>query len=410
MRKSWVLCVMLGTLAWGQGATSAPPAQASQAPALGAVSKAQTPASLPDPSAAVAADAAVLTVKGVCPAQLKAATTKTAGAKPATTTPKDPADCKTVITKAEFEKMVTALVPNPTPQIKRQLAGVLPRAVAMSDAARKKGLDKTPRYEQMLKFAKMQILTSELQRNIQEEGAKVKDEDIASYYKKNPEAYEQFNLERLFVPHSKQSEPEAKAADKDGDKEEKLTDEQKKAKEAEEKAKEEQGEQEMTKLAESLRARAAAGEDFTKLQKEAFEASGMKIESPTITLPKVRRTALPAGHTAVFDLKAGEASQIISDASGHYIYRVVSKDLLPLDQVKDEIKNALQNLHTKDLMEKYQSSFSVDTNEAYFGPAAAPAPRPGMPGIQQRMQQRMMAPAGTPGGQPPAQPPASKPN
>ena len=60
----------------------------------------------------------------------------------------------------------------------------------------------------------------------------------------------------------------------------KLSDEAEEGKEAEEKAKADEAEQAMTKLAEALRARAAAGEDIAKLQKEAFEAAGMKIESP----------------------------------------------------------------------------------------------------------------------------------
>ena len=87
-----------------------------------------------------------------------------------------------------------------------------------------------------------------------------------------------------------------------------LGEEAKKAKEAEEKANADAAERAMTKLAESLRARAAAGEDFVKLQKEAFDAAGMKIESPTVNLPSVRRTGLQAGHAAVFDLKPGEVS------------------------------------------------------------------------------------------------------
>ena len=59
--------------------------------------------------------------------------------------------------------------PNITPQLKKQLAGVLPRLIAMSNEARKKGLDKTPQYQETLKFAKMQILANGLQRNVQEE-------------------------------------------------------------------------------------------------------------------------------------------------------------------------------------------------------------------------------------------------
>ena len=60
----------------------------------------------------------------------------------------------------------------------------------------------------------------------------------------------------------------------------------------------------MSKLAETLRARAAAGEDFAKLQKEAFDAAGMKIESPTVNLPNVRRTGLASRPCRCIRIKA----------------------------------------------------------------------------------------------------------
>ncbi len=104
------------------------------------------------------------------------------------------------------------------------------------------------------------------------------------------DSFEQFNLDRLFVPRTKQGETEAQEEDQ---KDEKLSPEAQKAKQAEEKAKADEGEQAMTKLAESLRARAAAGEDFVKLQKEAFDAAGMKIESPTVN-PAQRAPHRPA--------------------------------------------------------------------------------------------------------------------
>jgi hypothetical protein len=250
----------------------------------------------------------------------------------------------------------------------------------------------------------MQILTNELQKSIQSEAAKVPEQDISDYYKKNLEAYDQYDLDRLFIPRFKQA-PEAEA-----EKEEKLTDEQQKAKDEQEKAKTAASEQEMTTLAESLQKRAAAGEDFIKLQKEAFEAAGMKIETPSINLPKVRRTGLPPGHTAVFDLKAGDVSSLISDTGGHYVYKVVSKEQLPLDQVKEEIHAALQNQRMRDAMEKYQTSYKAETNEAYFGPAP---PQGGPPSPHGAMRPHGMQPApGTQpaGGPPPAQPPASKPD
>src|SRR5579864_4213141 len=332
MRKSWSMCVLLGALAWGQAAPPSPPPQASQAPA-GNTAAAPAPAAPADTSAAVPPEAPVLTIKGVCPPPAKSTAAKAAtgnAATPAAKAPsaKTPADCKTVITKAQFEKIANGLSPNMSPQLKHQLATVLPRLMAMSQAAEKKGLDKNPRFKETLKFAKMQILTNELQRNIQEEASKVSQQDIADHYQKNPEAFEQFNLDRLFVPRLKQPAAEAKAAeDKENDKEEeKLTDEQRKAKEADEKAKEQQGEQEMTKLADSLQARAAAGEDFSKLQKEAFEVAGMKVDSPSVNLPKVRRTGLPPGQAAVFDLKPGQVSQIINDSGGHYVYKLSGRE------------------------------------------------------------------------------------
>jgi spore coat protein CotF len=392
MYKSWLVCVLLGAFAWGQAAPAGPVPMAGQKPAD------RTPA--PDTSASVPADAAVLTIDGVCPPQPKPAAAKGATVKPATaktSTTKAPADCKTVITKAQFEKLANAITPNVTPQVRKQLANVLPRYIAMSDAAKKQGLDKKPEFDETVKFAKMQILTNELQRKVQEDAAKVSDADIKAYYDAHADTYEQFSLERLFVPRNKQVQPELK--DEDKDKEEKLTDEQKKAKaaekEAEEKERTEQGEQEMTKLADSLRARAAAGEDFAKLQKEAFAAAGMKIESPTVTLPKVRRSGLPPAHAAIFDLKAGDVSQVINDSGGHYIYKVDSKDQLSLDQAKQEIQTSLQSTRTREAMDKLNGSFKVDTNEAYFGPPG-PAMPPGR-GMPPRGPNPHMAP-GAPGG------------
>ena len=69
MRKRWLMCVLLGTLAWGQAAPSVPgPPQTEPPPA--------------DPSAAVPPTAAVITIKGVCPAQPKTAAAKGTAAKP----------------------------------------------------------------------------------------------------------------------------------------------------------------------------------------------------------------------------------------------------------------------------------------------------------------------------------------
>jgi parvulin-like peptidyl-prolyl isomerase len=198
---------------------------------------------------------------------------------------------------------------------------------------------------------------------------------------------------------------------------EKMTDDQKKAKEDADKAKQEQGQQELDKLADSLRDRAAKGEDFAKLQKEAFEAAGMKSEAPSINLPKVRRTGLPPAQSAVFELKPGEVSQVISDNGGHYIYKVVSRDELPLDdQIRTEIHNTLRSQNMKDMMQKYNDSYHADTNEAYFGPPGPAGPMGMRPGMQPPPRPhgsispvvRPAQPSTAPGANPPAQTPAQQ--
>jgi hypothetical protein len=414
MRKSWLVCALMsaligasigaltGTMAWGQAqpGTAAPP----QAPPAQAMPGMAMPGPAPEaekPAAEVPMSAVVLTIKGVCPPATTAAS-KTAAADKTAAPPsaaKKPADCKTELTRAQFEKIANGLSSNVTPQLKRQLEQALPRFMAMSEAAKKKGLDKTTRYQETLKIAKMQILTTELQREVQEEADKISPEMVAAQYKNHPETYEQFSLDRLFISRYKQMQAEDKEEEKEP---EKLTEEQQKAKEEAEKAKQEKGEQELNEVADSLRARAAAGEDIVKLQKEAFEAAGQKVENPTVNLPKVRRTGLPPAHAAVFDLKVGEVSAVISDNGGHYIYKVVSKEVLPLDQVKDEIHNKLKNDRLKETMDKYTNSFTAIPNEAYFGPAAAAgAPPPRMRGPQR------MPPQGQPRALPGAAPPAA---
>ena len=409
MRKSWLVCVFLGTLAWGQAQPVTPPAQGSPAPAPNAGA---TPAAAP--AAEVSLTAAVLTIKGIaCPEMAKTATGSTAATGKTAAAAKKPADC--VITRGEFEKLTKALQQGPTPlnaQQKRQLATQLPGVIAMSEAAKKKGLDKSEGYLETMKFVKMRILAQKLQDAVREDADNVPPEQIAKYYKENPEAYEQFSLDRLFIPRNKQPSAEDKEEAKEP---EKLTEEQQKAKDAADKAKQEKGEQELNELAETLRQRAAAGEDIAKLQKEAFEAAGTKVENPTVNLPKVRRTGLPPAHAAVFELKVGEVSAVISDNGGHYVYKVVSKEVLPLDQVKDEIHNKLKAERLKTMMDNYTNSYEAVTNDAYFGPPppAGPSPRmrPRPQGQPQGAAQPVAPPAANAPAQPAAQPPPpSKPN
>jgi len=407
MQSKWLVCALFSGMALAQANGGAPAAElpGQQAPA--------TPTAAPSE---VKPTDAVVTIDGYCPATPTA--TKTAGtgatasaAKTKAAAKPAGAGCKTVITRAQFEKLANALAPTLTPQFKRQLANILPRLMVMSSQAEARGLQKTERYSETTKFAHLQILTNELQHQLQEDAAKISDAEIKSYYDQHQDTFAQFSLDRIFVPRNKQ-EAEEGEAEGDADKDSKLTAEQQKAKQDAEAAKRKTEEDTMAKLAASLRDRAAAGEDFNKLQKEAYDAAGMKIETINTSIPHLRRTGLPQGHASILDLKQGEVSQVITDGGGHYIYRVNAKDEIPLDTAREEIKNTIQNQKLKESMDKLNNSFKTQLNDGYFAAGGSPlrgGPPPHLPRPISPPGAVQPKPAPTP-STPGAEPPAAKPN
>lgn len=352
MRSQYLVCLLLAGLAYGQAAQPATP------PAAGAKAE-QSASTTPDkaPEVKVGPDDTVITIKGFC-----ADATQQGDA------------CKTGITRAQFEKLANALQPGMSTAIRRQLATSYARMLRMSTVAEKRGLDKDPRFSEMMGYARMQILTQQLGAALQEDSSKVADGDLEDYYKKNAANYEQATFARIFVPRTKQIVTPAatpKAGAKPSVKPGAKTTPAAPPTEAQKKAAEET----MKKVAADLRARAAKGEDPDKLQKEAFAAAGLPNNATNTKLEKARRTTLPANHQTVMDLKPGEVSEVISDPnSAYYIYKMVSKETLTLETVKTEIRNQISSQRYRDSMQGFQGNF--DLNEAYFGPTRGPAMPP----------------------------------
>jgi len=362
MRSKFLVYLLLASLAYGQAAQTTTPS------AAGAKADQSAPAAADKaPEVKVGPDDTVITLKGFCTdASLQGDA------------------CKTAISRAQFEKLADALQPNMSPAIRRQLATAYSRMLRMSTAAEKRALDKQPKFDEMLLFARMQILSQELSRALQDDSNKVTDSDIEDYYKKNLGSYEQAVFARIFVPRTKQlvatpAKPKAGAtasakAAKPGPPQP-PTEAQKKA-----------GEAAMVKLAASIRARAEKGEDPDKLQKEAYAAAGLPGSAPNTKMEKVRRTTLPTNHQAVMDLKPGEVSEVITDPnSGHYIYKMISKETLTLESAKQEIRTAISGQRYRDSMQGFQGN--IDLNDAYFGPSRGPGmpplPRGAKPSAQQ---------------------------
>jgi hypothetical protein len=349
-------------MAWGQ-ATSAAPAAPSQkptasgSPAAAAMPGPATPdASAPDPSK-VPPDAPVITIQGLCDS-------------PAADKSKM-ADCKTVMTRMQFEDLINAVQPKMAPFARKQFANRYAQSMVMADEAHKEGLDQGAKYDQLMKVVRMQVLSQLMNQSLQEKAGQISDKEIEDYYQANAANFQEASLQRIFVPRTKQTEPkdEAKADDsKDADNQ------------AEEQKKQEASEANMKAEADKLRAQAVAGTDMDKLQQEAFDFGGLKTKPPATSMGKVRKNSLSPTQVSAMDLKPGEVSQVIADQSGFFIYKLIDKDTLPLDKVKAEITNTLRSQRLQQSMQAIQQSATTTLNDAYFVmPPGPPPPHMGMP-------------------------------
>jgi len=291
---------------------------------------------LPASASKLAPDAAVITIKGVCP----------------------PADhglsraaCETVITRAQFEQLTDALLTNMKASRKRQVADAYPGLLAMAQEAEARGLDKSSRFRERLAFARVQILSQELVRQIDEESANIPAKDIEDYYQAHADAFATATLERIFVPLHKS----LNSASNNKASAEILEAQRKEAEDA------------MTRMAETLRARAVAGESFLALQKEAYTAAGLIDVPPNPSLGQVRLASLPPHHTTVFDMNPGEISPVVSDSTGHYIYKLDTKNVETLNEASDGIRKILQNQRREVAIQAVQKPVTSELNPAYFG-------------------------------------------
>jgi hypothetical protein len=319
-------CLTLAGVVLAQSNLSAP-----GAPAAGATSS-------------VAPDAPVITVRGLCD--------KTAGNTAV-------ADCKTVITRAEFEKLMNAIQPNLPDAAKRQLANGYVQGLFLAEKAHEAGLDRGPDFDEKLTLMRLRLVATLGQGQVHKEAANVTDAEVEAYYHDHISDYKTISYERLNVPKQKKVDPATeKANDPDLQK------------------KREASQAEMKSEADKLRARAAAGEDFAKLQQEAYDVGGYtQIKASNPRVDKARKGSIPPADASIFELKAGDVSQVFADPGGFAIYKVEAVEDLPLPSVHDEISRVLANERENSWKQSLEKSTTLD--DAYFvPPVAAPTPAP----------------------------------
>jgi parvulin-like peptidyl-prolyl isomerase len=284
-------------------------------------------------AASVTPESPVITIKGLC---------QESGGTSAS-------DCRSTIHRAEFESLVQFVEPNWSTAQKRQFATSYAEALVLAQQAHKLGLDSGPRFETLMKMQREFVLQYLLAQALKEKADKVPDADIQASYESNKASYDEIELERLYIP-AMQSVSSAG-----------LT--------AGELQKRQQDSMEMMKkVASDLHNRALKGAEFAQLQEEAYKAAGYTSTAglPKGTTEKRRRPSMPQAELALLDLKAGDVSQVFDESNGLYIYRVLSRRVIPLSEVRDEISQRLRGERFRQYQREAHEVATPTLNEAYF--------------------------------------------
>lgn len=333
--------MVLSAMAWAQTNSSATPAhKSSTAPASSsthAKTQSSTTSKSVSESAKSSSNPAVITIQGLCNkprAESKAA--------------KAPATCETTISRSEFEAVVNAIQPEMPESARKQFASRYAMGIVLAHDAHEQGLDRGPAFDEMMRVMRIQVMAQELAKSLRKEAAQVSDADVKAYYDKNSDKYQEADFERIYIPKTKQAAP--KPDQKPADAEKERAD----------------SESEMKAKADALHASAVAGGDFSKLQSDAFETAGMKVESPSTKLTKVRAANFPPDQRSIFSLKPGTVSDVIPSQSGFFIYKLDSKTAVPLDQASQEIRSTLENERFQQKMEALEKSVQLSYDDNYF--------------------------------------------
>lgn len=348
---------LLGLLVVGMACsfTYGQPGQTPAAPVAEA-SRQNTPAPEVAPGTTVGPNDPVITINGFCAEPAMRGNT-----------------CKTVITRAQFEQLVEALEPGMPLRLRLKVANAYARNIRMSASAEKRGLDKTPAFGEEMRYARMQLLSQDLDRALRADANNISEADVEDYYEKNKSSFEQATVARIFVPAAKRIVEIYDGQGSTG-----------RPSEAQEKASSDA----MTKVAADLRARAVNGEDPDKLQIAAYAEAGIERTAADTRLQKVRRAMLPPQHESVMDMKPGEVSEVFSDPAGaHFIYKMINKETLTLEDARAEIRMAISDQRYHDSVKAFQGD--VTFSDAYFNP-----PRVSTPAQRNSKDARKKPPAG----------------
>jgi hypothetical protein len=330
MIRIFITTLLAGTCAFAQTSV-APPAQP-----LSRLPITQQPAPpLPqqfNPDS-VAPNAPVVTIRGVCPKDTASA--KTGAAK------SDP--CQTVITKEQFNSMLSGMnlaAQISSPAAMRSFAESYSQLLALANEGERAGAENDPRFQELMRVARIRALADSYRHSLDEKYSNPSQQEIEAYYNENIAKYDSFKIERIIVPSINPGRTPAARAEND---------------------------KKIQKLASDIRERASRGEETQKLQDEIYKV--LNLPSPPKTdLGMKRRGVFPVAiEKDLLALKPGEVTKLENEMSGVNIYKLRSRDTIPVEYVKAEIVRDLHQKNMEAAIKAVTGNIHPELNEQFFG-------------------------------------------
>ncbi len=327
MIRILIISLLAGTCAFAQ-TSAAPAGQAlshppiAQQPAPPALPQSFNPDNVPS-------NAAVITIHGVCPKD--SAKTKESS-------------CQVVVTKEQFNAMLSGMnlssqITNPAAM--RNFAESYSQLLALANEGEKAGAENDPRFQELMRIARLRALADSYRHGLDEKYSNPSQQEIEAYYNENISKYDSFKLERIIVPSVNPSRTPAARAE---------------------------NEKKIQQLASDIRERAARGEETQKLQDEVYKTLGLPAV-PKTDLGVKRRGSLPAGiERDILALKPGEVTKLETEMSGFNIYKLRSRDTIPIETVKAEITRDLHQKNLEVAIKAVTGNVHPELNDQFFGP------------------------------------------
>lgn len=211
----------------------------------------------------------------------------------------------------------------------------------LAELAKKEGLDRKSPYKERLAWGRLQYLSRAAIEQIAKE-AEPSVEEQKKFYQENLEKYRSAKVKLIYIAFGEEASESGEA--------DKLP-----------------SRAEARKKAEKILAEAKAGTDFVELvtrYSDDDESKAKQGDFPDVTA----NSQLPAEvKAAILAAGTGEIVGPLEQPSGYYLFKVVSAEARPFEQVADEIREQLRTKRTEERMEAIRSQVSAKVeNEGFF--------------------------------------------